>query len=115
MSSARGSLKLFKDLEISTIIAVDSSIKKQGRSAQLHSRRNDCLVDRYYFYFAFTDKRYTSILEDLSEEFFINSTFTIPQVLDEYYEALVALRNKKPDIGYFKKKWPHLVWINEKA
>jgi hypothetical protein len=105
--SARGSLKLFKDL-------IDEQPqlkeKKQGRSAELHTKRNECLIERYHYYLNFTDKRYMSILAILQEEFFINSDFTIPQVIDDNYESLIKLKSLQPAKDYFKKKWPHLVW-----
>lgn len=107
---ARGSLSLFKDFFEDNPVPVDvAEAKRKGRSAELILQRNECLVERYYYYGKFTDKRYLKILEQLSFEFFL-STVTIPEVINENFETLSALRQQKPVRPYFTKKWPHLVW-----
>jgi hypothetical protein len=107
--SGRGSLTLFANVFNEEVPSEVLSKPRKGRSSELHSQRNDCLIDRYYFYGKYTEKRYLAILEDLSHEFFI-STVTIPELITENYELLLALKEKKPSKQYFLKKWPHLVW-----
>lgn len=114
---ARGTLSLYKDVfDQPVALTVE---KSQGRSKELIAKRNDCLIDRYFYYGNFVVSlhgkiegklNYPSILLLLQEEFFINSEFTIPQVIDECYDRLIELRNQKPAKEFFKKKWPHLVW-----
>lgn len=82
---------------------------KQGRSSELHAQRNECLLERYYYYLNFTDKRYHVVLDILSREFFI-AAYTIQWRIDENYEKLLALKAQNPQRNYFVKKWPHLVW-----
>jgi hypothetical protein len=107
----RGSLKLFTEvLEPVPVM----TLNRQGRSAELHSQRNECLLYRYFFYLNFTDKRYTSILNDLSKEFFI-APFTIQERIDENYEALLQLKSLNLNKSDFEKKWPHLVWNSTKG
>lgn len=100
-----GNKKLFSD------IFEDSSHPKQrkGRSLEHITRRNDCLIDRYYFFGKFSDKRYNKIIELLSFEFFL-SVVTIPEIITDNDTLLHNLKNKRPGASYFKKKWPHLVW-----
>lgn len=114
---ARGTLVLFRDIfpDAKPLPAEES----KGRSKELIAKRNECLIHRYWYYGNFPVKldskiegklSYPTILNILQEEFFINSEFTIPQVIDECYDMLIALRNQKPTKEFFKKKWPHLVW-----
>ncbi len=103
---ARGSNTLFADIFEAPVEGVT---QRKGRSADLHARRKECLVDRYFYYGKLTEKRYPLILEKLSVEFFL-STVTIPEIIDGNYSQLVELKKAAPDSNYFKKKWPHLVW-----
>jgi hypothetical protein len=105
----RGSLKLFQDVIPQPQPVM--TVSKPGRSSELHTQRNDCLIDRYYYYLNCSDKRYhyQAVLDILSREFFIAS-YTIQWRLDENYDKLLALKAQNPQKAYFQKKWPHLVW-----
>ena len=117
MGSPRGSISIFRDVfqeEKNT-----QSQPKKGRSKELIDKRNICLTHRYWYYGNFPLElknkadcklSYYSILNILQEEFFINSEFTIPQVINECSYILSDLKEKKPSKDYFKKRWPHLVW-----
>jgi len=102
----RGSLSLFADVFEKP--APEAS-RKKGRSAELNARRNECLVDRYFFYGKYTDKRYSNIIEILSQEFFL-STVTIPEVISENVALLAKLKKEQPSKSFFSKKWTHLNW-----
>jgi hypothetical protein len=112
---ARGTLVLFRDLQEPTTLRVEET---KGRSAKLIAERDECLVHRYHYYLHFAPEvhghsaklNYDSILLILQREFFINSEYTIPQILRECYQRLHELKQTKPDKSYFKKRWPHLVW-----
>jgi hypothetical protein len=82
---------------------------RQGRSEELHNKRNEALVERYYFYGKFTDKRYEAIVDQLSEEFYI-APFTIQERINENFSKMSELKAMQPTKDYFKKKYPHLVW-----
>lgn len=103
----RGQQVLFEQVFTS---APELTVSKQGRSEELHARRNEMLVDRFYYYGKFTDKRYEGILETLRDEFCIEK-FTIQERIHECYDQLLMLK-QKTDLSakYFKEKWPHLVW-----
>jgi len=105
----RGSQALFQDFFEADAVPAETACKRKGRSAELHSQRNECLIERYYFYGKYTDKRYLSILETISREFFI-SIVTIPDLIQDNYDVLDSLRKTQPARTYFSKKWPHLVW-----
>jgi len=102
----RGSQSIFRDVFENRPAPEE---KRKGRSATLHSQRNECLIARYYYYGKFTDKRYLSILETLSFEFHL-STVTIPELINDHIEQLSTLKAKQPAKSYFVKRWPHLVW-----
>lgn len=107
----RGTLKLFKDIftdEEENQERIEETISK-GRSKTLNSKRNECLLDRYFFYGKYSGKRYDLILEMLSTEFFL-SEVTIPKIVDENLDKLIELKKEKPEKSFFQNKWPHLVW-----
>lgn len=100
-------LFLFNDLVDNTI----PEKQQKGRSKSLIDKRNECLLDRLFFFkkiFAFD---YDHVLDILSQETFL-STVTIPKII-ERAESVLYLRTLKmqtPDRAYFQKKWPYLVW-----
>ena len=83
--------------------------QKKGRSADLHAKRNECLIDRFFYYGKYTANRYEKILQTLSNEFFL-SVVTIPEVIDDNYAQLIKLKEHQPSKSFFVKKWPHLNW-----
>ncbi len=103
----RGST-LFADIAYSEPALAEKQSK--GRSSDLIAKRNELLVDRFFYY---KSRRYdyVYILELLSNEFFLAES-TIPQILEKpnnqvYYRRL---RMEQPEIKTFKIKWPHLLW-----
>lgn len=115
MSNAvRGSNKIFKDFFHSTTQCESPNLKK-GRNVELNNKRNECLLDRYFYYGSVTQYRYETIIDKLSVEFFL-SRVTIPKVIDSNYD-LLALKKKEykgiPEEKLKKtmaEKWPHLSW-----
>ena len=103
---SRGSNTLFAD-----IFENAKPVEKQrkGRSSTLIAQRNECLIDRYYYYGKFHNSRYSFILKTLSTEFFI-SEVTIPEVIDDNFNLLSQLKTLQPNTKYFKDKWPFLQW-----
>lgn len=81
----------------------------KGRSELLNNRRDECMLERFFFYGKFTDKRYESIVNILSSEFFL-SQIRISKVIEANSKFLTALKNEKTPKNYFTKKWPHLNW-----
>jgi hypothetical protein len=106
-SLMRGSLVLFSNLFEQPVSTTQG--RKKGRSSELHAKRNECLVDRYFYYLKFAEARYDIALQRLSEEFFI-SPFTIPDILNDNITMLRDLKKNNPSKSWFKSKWPHLNW-----
>jgi hypothetical protein len=112
MTNPRGSQTLFKNIftEVNSSSSSPAEKQRKGRSEALNNKRNECLLDRYFFYGKFSGLRYELILEVLSSEFFL-SEVTIPKIVDENLEKLIQLKKQLPDKKYFQNKWPHLVWL----
>lgn len=106
----RGS-KRFDDIFSETL----SAKKQKGRNSDLLAKRNDCLLDRYFYYGKFFGLRYDLIIQKLSEEFCLSSS-TLQQIIESNL-SLVSEKKKayneddEPNIKkQFKEKWPHMVW-----
>ena len=100
----RGSLSLFNDL-----IEEQKPAVSEGGERIMRIKRNECLVHRHFFYLKFKDLRYASVIERLSEEFFL-SQITVIQILEEHSELLYKLKSEPPVKTFYGKTWPHLVW-----
>lgn len=100
-------LYLFNDIVETTTPAKQC----KGRDKDLYSRRNQCLLDRLFFYKKVHHWEYDYILGRLSEEFFL-STVTIPKILElpESQLYLRTLKLEQPDKNTFAQKWPHMKW-----
>lgn len=108
LMTQRGTITLFKNIfQEETPAPIEK--QRKGRSEHHNSKRNDCLIDRYFFYGKYSGLRYELILERLSGEFFL-SAVTIPKIVDENLDKLIELKKQKPEKGFFQNKWPHLVW-----
>lgn len=99
---------IFKNSSPSPDAPVQKTTRK-GRNSGLLARRNECLVDRYYYYGNFTDKRFDLIVEQLSAEFFL-SVATIPEIIENHLEQLQQLKKETPSVAYFQRRWGHLKW-----
>jgi hypothetical protein len=89
----------------------DKQVKiiSKGRDTGLHARRNKCLLDRYYYYNQYTEKRYEAIVEHLRSEFFLSAR-TIADLIDTNNDYLTELKKRKPKITTLEIRWPHLKW-----
>lgn len=85
--------------------------KSRGRHDTLIKQRNERLCARVYYLRTFKRMRNEDILAQLQAEFDI-STVTIPQILQEeqWQEELMRLRNKKPNLKWFKTRWGWMKW-----
>jgi hypothetical protein len=86
----KGVNTLFNDIFIDK---TEPEKQRKGRSESLYILRNECLLDRFFFYGKLTDKRYDVIVRTLSTEFFI-SEVTIPKVIDENYNKLATIKKQ---------------------
>jgi hypothetical protein len=107
MSAVRGTNTLFKEFfEAEQPIKVAPKGIIQSTNA---SRRNECLVDRYFFYGKYYGLSYNRILDELEKEFFI-SKGTIPDIISDNIDQLRSIKKVAPVRADLKKKWPHLDW-----
>jgi len=83
--------------------------KSKGRNLNLVAQRNQCLIDRYYYYGAYTDKRFDTVIEQLSIEFFL-SIYRITDIVEANMDLLNELKKEKPQLSYFQNKWGFLRW-----
>lgn len=87
--------------------------KKQckGRDKAFIEKRNQCMIDRLFFYKKMYHWDYDYVLSRLSDEFFL-SPVTIPKILElpESQLYLRTLKLEQPGREKFAQKWPHLKW-----
>lgn len=83
--------------------------ERRGRSEILHSKRNHLLIHRYYYHIKIEGKQYAKTLQDLEDELFIAQR-TIIDTVAANRDLLKELNTIKPAVGYFRKKYPYMVW-----
>lgn len=83
--------------------------KGRGRSTSLIALRNSCIIDRFYFYGQYTDKRYVKIIQLLQEDFFLAER-TIYNIIENEYNLLLEVKKQAPPKHFFKRKWSNLNW-----
>jgi hypothetical protein len=81
----------------------------KGRSNKLVTRRNDCLIARYYYFGAFRKLSYEDTIRELVAEFFL-SPVTIANIIQNNTEQIQQLKEKALVLHYFQNHWPHLRW-----
>jgi hypothetical protein len=103
--SLRGTNTLFA--EVFDIPAVAK--QRKGRSETLYSRRNDFLIDRYYFLGKTTGLRFELLMRIVAEEMFL-STYTVQDILFDNTAKIQAVKKLSPTKKELMKKWPHINW-----
>ncbi len=107
----RGSNTLFKDI----FELPQPEKSRKGRSETLYSQRNECLLDRYFYYGYTTGNRFDIIIKTLSSEFWL-SEITIPELIEKNYDKLTQVKKEYRELDplslkiQLQQKWPHLVW-----
>lgn len=103
----RGST-LFDNIIFEEVIAPK---ERKGRNNSLHIKRNECLMDRYFYYAKIIGLNYPKTLEELEKEFWLCMS-TIPQIMEKPDNQLYLRRLKmqQPAKSFFVKKWPHFSW-----
>ncbi len=82
---------------------------RKGRSKTLHQSRNLAILYRYYYYSKFTKMKYDSIMETLSNEFYI-STVTLAEMISNNTEVLSKVKKESPSIACLKTNYKHYNW-----
>lgn len=104
----RGSKSLFADVIFDDVLPKK---ERKGRNSLHYTKRNECLIDRFFFYAKIIGYNYPKTLGLLEAEFWICES-TIPQVMEKPDNQLYLRRLKmeQPDIKIFRQKWPHFNW-----
>lgn len=105
---------LFNEPDEAPVISIE---KVQGRNPDLNNRRNECLLDRYYFLLRFKgfDYKYEAIVRDVAAAFFISKTMCSKVIIDNT-DVLADIKKqwKNEPIDKLAKhlaaKWQHLNW-----
>lgn len=95
---------LFDDLE-----PLPECIRSKGRNADHDARRNEALIARYYYLGRYTGNRYSIIMRQLSDEFYLSER-RIQDIMQQQSEILHKLRQEQPAPAWFNHQFPHLVW-----
>ena len=91
------------------IIKIESEGSQRGRNNTLLSRRNNCLIDRYYYYGHHKGKCYEDILLALVDEFFL-SPDRMNRIIQENISRVRERMEQSISVGYLQKQWPQLRW-----
>jgi len=73
----------------------------KGRSNKLINRRNECLLERYYYYGSFKHQCYEEILRQLVSEFFLSPS-TIATIIQTHTEELQVIKHRAQVLYYFR-------------
>lgn len=81
----------------------------KGRNNTLITKRNDCLIARYYYYGCDKNLCYEEIMRMLVSEFYLSPT-TIAIIIQRHTTQLLKLKAKRRPASFFQGRWPHLKW-----
>ena len=105
----RGSQTFATLFETNITQEVLQEASRPGRSAQLHSKRNEAVADRYYFYGCFLHYRYDIVIGMVADDFFL-SPHTIPEIIAAHVNHIQKLKADKVCPKTLSKKWPQYSW-----
>lgn len=103
---------LFADDCPTPVISID---RKPGRDADENNRRNECLVDRFFFHTLKTKMFFGAAVNEVAPQFFL-SPFHASKLILANRDSLSLLKKEWKDKPvekaqkHFSNKWPHLVW-----
>ncbi len=81
----------------------------RGRSADRLNRRNDKIINRFYFYSMIRKMNYEHVIDELAKEFDL-APRTITDMLLKNDRVVAEVMTKKPPVVDLKKKYPYLSW-----
>jgi hypothetical protein len=82
---------------------------RRGRNDRLVALRNECLLNRYFYFGFYKNKTYEEIIRSLVSEFFLSPN-TITLIIQKHSEELMIIKKRAAVSYYFQTKWPHLKW-----
>lgn len=84
-------------------------VERKGRSDRLKQKQNELIISRYWYYIKIERLQYQDALAKLEDEIFL-AQLTIIRIIDAGSEQLKQYQKEKPDVRFFKEKYPWLVW-----
>jgi hypothetical protein len=102
---------LFTETEPAPVVDILTREKK-GRSEVLKAKQNELIVCRYYYFIKVEERQYEKTLDLLANEIFLSKR-TIIDIIAANNNLLGNLHRTKPDIKYFRNKYPHIVWLQK--
>ena len=98
--------------EPTTLVADAPTPERKGRSEILKQKQYELIICRYYYHVKMHDKNYPTTLKILEEEVYLaQRTLVNIMLLDESRLQLKELQTKKPEVKYFRLKFPHFGWL----
>lgn len=85
-------------------------VERKGRSDVLKQRQNELIAHRYYYYIKLQRRIYEDAIAIVSDEIML-APITLIRIIDSS-DVLKQLQTLKPDVKYFRNKYPWLVWDN---
>lgn len=101
-------LSLF-DAPLTVVVNNTPQTERRGRSEALVIKRNELLLHRYYYYIKIKGRQYQATLEMLENEVYLTQR-TIVDAMQRNSPMLKDLNAIKPDLKYFKEKFPFMNW-----
>lgn len=100
---------LFAEMQLAPVVDV---LTRKGRSELLKQKQNELIICRYYYHIKIIGRQYESTLELLEQQEVFLSQRTLVDIISNNQPLLRNLHNTRPDVKYFRHKYPHFVWCN---
>lgn len=85
--------------------------ERKGRSEVLKQKQYELIICRYYYYIKIQGLNYPAALSRLENEIFLAQRTVINILMADSSRAILKeLHQTKPEIKYFRQKFPHMVW-----
>lgn len=110
-TAMRGSQSIYNTLfkDESVPVPDTTAPERRGRSEVLKTKQNELIVCRYYYYIKLQERQYEKTLELLRDEVFLAER-TLVDIINRHSGQLKELHKMKPDLKFFRSKYPHLNW-----
>lgn len=96
---------MFKDI-VKADVAKSAT---KGRSESLLSKRNNCMLARFYYYGQIRNKSFENILELMTAEFFL-STERISRIISQNATEIMKMKQRETTIYQLQTSWPQFRW-----
>lgn len=91
------------------VLKKETTKRGKGRNESLLTKRNNCLLARYYYYGHFREKCFEDILQLLAADFFL-SNVRIIRLVQQNSEKIKELKDSEATIYQLQQSWPQFKW-----